>query len=117
MAYHVETGHEEVGENWTLCCHVSGKLPPLSIILDAHNLTLETGYGHRNRVSCPNALEIPRQSQRYLVLLAARHVGYLVLLRGCRHYHRAMRAGAANSAQRCPHYASVKAAGIFDGGS
>jgi hypothetical protein len=110
MADHVETGHEEVGKIGPLCCHVSGMNLPKTLTLAS------TGHGHRNLNSGPNTLEIPRQRQRRTVLLAPRHVGHLVLLRSCRHHHRAMRPGAAGAGQRCPFDApfdgTVEAAGV-----
>jgi hypothetical protein len=102
MVDHVEARHEEVGETGPLYRHVFGKSSPS---LSTHNRNTYmynlTGHGHRHQHSHPNPLEIPRQRQRRTVLLAPRHVGHLVLFRGRRHHHRAMRSRAAGAGQRC----------------
>lgn len=117
MVDHVETGHEEVGEDRPLCCHVSGMLPSLTPIPNAQDLTLAKGHGHRNRICDPNTLEISRKRQRRIVLLAPRHVRHLVLLRSCGYHHRAMRPSAAGACERRPFDASyfVKAATVHGG--
>jgi len=122
MADHVEAGHEEVGKTGALCCHVFGMLRRSSITECTEHFSLtfaKSGYGHRDLNGDPNSLEIPRQRQRRVVLLAPRHVGHLVLLRGCRDYYRTVRSSAAGAGQRCPFDAplerSVKAAGVYGG--
>jgi hypothetical protein len=116
---HVETGHEEVGETWALCGHVFGMLPSLLAVQNEQDLTLALGCGHRSLDSDPDTLEIPRQQKRRIVLLAPRHVSHLVLLRSCRHYHCAMRPGAARTGRRrpldTPFNTPVKAASIHRG--
>jgi hypothetical protein len=101
----------------SLVCHFrSATLLPNAQNLPKTLTLASTGHGHRNLNSGPNTLEIPRQRQRRTVLLAPRHVGHLVLLRSCRHHHRAMRPGAAGAGQRCPFDApfdgTVEAAGV-----
>ena len=64
MDDNMELEYQDIGENWTLCGYVSGMVTLSSMLQSAQNLTLETGYGRRNRVGYPNTVEVPGQPQR-----------------------------------------------------
>jgi hypothetical protein len=113
MAYHMEFEYKENGEDWTLCRHVSGTVVYPSSIQIAQNLMLATGYGHRNRVSDPDTLEVPRQPERWMVFLATWHVGNLVFLRSRWHHHHTVRTSLANAFHRSSYNASVEATSVF----
>jgi hypothetical protein len=64
MDDNMELEYQDIGENRTLCGHVSGIVPWLPSLQYAQYLTLEIGHGRRNRISNSNTLEVPGQPQR-----------------------------------------------------